>query len=201
MEEKITTPILQKEESKFEVALRPQKMEEFVGQSKIKEKLGIFIQAAKGRNEGLDHTLLCGPPGLGKTTLAHIIANEIKGRIYSTSGSAIDRPGDMARILTNTELQNGDVLFIDEIHRLPPPVEEVLYPAMEDFEVDIILGKGVRTRSVKLPLARFTLIGATTRAGLLRSPLRNRFGLISFLWNDQNTNFFNKRRSQFYNGI
>ena len=181
MEERITTPILQKEESKFELALRPQKMEEFVGQSKIKEKLNIFIQAAKGRGEGLDHTLLCGPPGLGKTTLAHIIANEIKGRIYSTSGSAIDRPGDMARILTNTELQNGDVLFIDEIHRLPPSVEEVLYSAMEDFEVDIILGKGVRTRSVKLPLARFTLIGATTRAGLLTSPLRNRFGIVNRL--------------------
>ncbi len=181
MEERVTTPILQKEESKFELALRPQKMEEFVGQSKIKEKLEIFIQAAKGRGEGLDHTLLCGPPGLGKTTLAHIVANEIKGRIYSTSGSAIDRPGDMARILTNTELQNGDVLFIDEIHRLPPSVEEVLYSAMEDFEVDIILGKGVRTRSVKLPLAHFTLVGATTRAGLLTSPLRNRFGIVSRL--------------------
>ena len=181
MEERISTPILQEEESGFELILRPQKMAEFVGQNRIKENLGIFIQAAKQRGDALDHTLLYGPPGLGKTTLAHIIANEMEGGIQSISGSAIDRPGDLAKILTNTELQDGDVLFIDEIHRLPPQVEEVLYSAMEDFKVDIILGKGARTRFVKLPLPRFTLVGATTRAGLLTSPLRNRFGVVSRL--------------------
>ena len=181
MGERISTPILQEEESGFELVLRPRKMAEFVGQNKIKENLGIFIQAAKQRGDALDHTLLYGPPGLGKTTLAHIIANEMEGGIQSMSGSAIDRPGDLAKILTNTELQNGDILFIDEIHRLPPQVEEVLYSAMEDFKVDIILGKGARTRSVKLPLPCFTLVGATTRAGLLTSPLRNRFGVVSRL--------------------
>ncbi len=181
MGERISTPILQEEESGFELVLRPRKMAEFVGQNKIKENLGIFIQAAKQRGDALDHTLLYGPPGLGKTTLAHIIANEMEGGIQSMSGSAIDRPGDLAKILTNTELQDGDILFIDEIHRLPPQVEEVLYSAMEDFKVDIILGKGARTRSVKLPLPSFTLVGATTRAGLLTSPLRNRFGVVSRL--------------------
>ncbi len=181
MEERISTPILQEEESGFEFILRPRKMSEFVGQNRIKENLGIFIQAAKQRGDALDHTLLYGPPGLGKTTLAHIIANEMEGGIQSISGSAIDRPGDLAKILTNTELQDGDILFIDEIHRLPPQVEEVLYSAMEDFKVDIILGKGARTRFVKLPLPCFTLVGATTRAGLLTSPLRNRFGVVSRL--------------------
>ena len=181
MEERISIPILQEEESGFEFILRPQKMAEFVGQNRIKENLGIFIQAAKQRGDALDHTLLYGPPGLGKTTLAYIIANEMEGGIQSISGSAIDRPGDLAKILTNTELQDGDVLFIDEIHRLPPQVEEVLYSAMEDFKVDIILGKGARTRSVKLSLPHFTLVGATTRAGLLTSPLRNRFGVVSRL--------------------
>ena len=181
MEERISTPILQEEESGFEFILRPRKMAEFVGQNRIKENLGIFIQAAKQRGDALDHTLLYGPPGLGKTTLAHIIANEMEGGIQSISGSALDRPGDLAKILTNTELQDGDILFIDEIHRLPPQVEEVLYSAMEDFKVDIILGKGARTRFVKLPLPRFTLVGATTRAGLLTSPLRNRFGVVSRL--------------------
>lgn len=181
MEERISTPILQEEESGFELILRPRKMSEFVGQNRIKENLGIFIQAAKQRGDALDHTLLYGPPGLGKTTLAHIIANEMEGGIQSISGSAIDRPGDLAKILTNTELQDGDILFIDEIHRLPPQVEEVLYSAMEDFKVDIILGKGARTRFVKLPLPCFTLVGATTRAGLLTSPLRNRFGVVSRL--------------------
>ncbi len=181
MEERISTPILQEEESGFEFILRPRKMAEFVGQNRIKENLGIFIQAAKQRGDALDHTLLYGPPGLGKTTLAHIIANEMEGGIQSISGSAIDRPGDLAKILTNTELQDGDILFIDEIHRLPPQVEEVLYSAMEDFKVDIILGKGARTRFVKLPLPCFTLVGATTRAGLLTSPLRNRFGVVSRL--------------------
>jgi len=181
MEERVTTPILQEEESRFESTIRPRVMQEFVGQSKIKGNLEIFIQAAKRRGDCLDHTLLCGPPGLGKTTLAHIIANEMKARIQSTSGSAIDKPGNLAKILTNIELQDGDVLFIDEIHRLPPSVEEVLYSAMEDYKVDIILGKGAHTRSVELPLAKFTLVGATTRAGLLTSPLRNRFGVVSRL--------------------
>mgnify|MGYP000026366955 CR=1 FL=1 len=177
----LTTPQFQKEDGCFENTLRPLKMDEFVGQSKVKQKLEIFIKAALERGDPLDHTLLYGPPGLGKTTLAHIIAHEMGKNIYSTSGSAIDRPGELAKILTNTQLQNGDILFIDEIHRLHPQVEEVLYSAMEDFKVDIILGKGASTRSVKIPLSRFTLIGATTRAGLLTSPLRNRFGVISHL--------------------
>jgi len=181
LKERVTTPERQGEDRGFEVALRPRRLKEFVGQEKIKNNLSIFIQAARQRGDSLDHTLLCGPPGLGKTTLAHIIAREMEGKIHSTSGSAIERPGDLAKILTNAELKNGDILFIDEIHRLHPQVEEVLYSAMEDFKVDIILGKGASTRSVKLPLSRFTLIGATTRAGLLTSPLRNRFGVVSRL--------------------
>ncbi|MCD6257534.1 Holliday junction branch migration DNA helicase RuvB [Candidatus Aerophobetes bacterium] len=180
-EEKITTPELQKEEVRFENTLRPVKMKDFVGQEKIKQKLEIFIKAARERGDSLDHTLLYGPPGLGKTTLAHIIAHEMGGSIYPTSGSAIERPGDLAKILVNTQLKDGDIIFIDEIHRLHPQVEEVLYSAMEDFKVDIVLGKGASTRSVKIPLPRFTLIGATTRAGLLTSPLRNRFGVINHL--------------------
>jgi len=180
-EQKLTTPQFQKEDGGFENTLRPSKMSEFVGQKKVKQKLEIFVKAARERGDPLDHTLLYGPPGLGKTTLAHIIANEMGGKIYSTSGSAIDKPGELAKILTNTQLQDGDTLFIDEIHRLHPQVEEVLYSAMEDFRVDIILGKGASTRSVKIPLPRFTLIGATTRAGLLTSPLRNRFGVVSYL--------------------
>jgi len=179
--ESLTTPRLKREERGIEVTLRPLRMDDFVGQEKVKQKLEIFIQAARQRGDSLDHTLLYGPPGLGKTTLAHIIAREMGGNIHATSGSAIDRPGDLAKILTNTQLRDGDILFIDEIHRLPPQVEEVLYSAMEDFKVDIILGKGASTRSVKIPLPRFTLVGATTRAGLLTSPLRNRFGVINHL--------------------
>lgn len=180
-EQNLTAPQLQKEDRGFENTLRPLKMSEFVGQGKIKQKLDIFVKAARERGDPLDHTLLYGPPGLGKTTLAHIIAHEMEGNIYSTSGSAIEKPGELAKILTNVQLRDGDTLFIDEIHRLHPQVEEVLYSAMEDFKVDIILGKGAGTRSVKIPLSHFTLIGATTRAGLLTSPLRNRFGVISHL--------------------
>ncbi|NLM98273.1 MAG: Holliday junction branch migration DNA helicase RuvB [Halanaerobiaceae bacterium] len=159
--------------------LRPQQLEYFVGQTKVKEKLSIFIKAAKERGEALDHVLLYGPPGLGKTTLANIIANELNVNIHTTSGPAIERPGDLAAILTN--LQKNDVLFIDEIHRLNKVVEEILYPAMEDFSLDIIIGKGPSARSIRLDLAPFTLVGATTRIGLLGSPLRDRFGIINRL--------------------
>ena len=160
-------------------SLRPSRFEEFVGQQRIKDNLTVFIQAAKGRGEALDHVLFCGPPGLGKTTLANIIAHEMGVDIKSTSGPVLERAGDLAAILTN--LQPGDVLFIDEIHRLNRVVEEVLYPAMEDFQLDIIIGQGPGARSIKLDLPRFTLVGATTRTGLLTSPLRDRFGVIDRL--------------------
>lgn len=167
---------LKDEDIDSESTLRPKWIGEYIGQDKVKEKLNIFIQAAKGRNEPLDHVLLYGPPGLGKTTLANIIANEMGVNIRVTSGPAIERPGDLASILTN--LGDDDVLFIDEIHRINRTVEEILYPAMEDFALDIIIGKGPSARSVRLDLSRFTLIGATTRAGLLTSPLRDRFGVM-----------------------
>jgi len=160
-------------------SLRPSRFDEFVGQQRIKDNLAVFIQAAKGRGEALDHVLFCGPPGLGKTTLANIIAHELGVDIKSTSGPVLERAGDLAAILTN--LQPGDVLFIDEIHRLNRVVEEVLYPAMEDFQLDIIIGQGPGARSIKLDLPRFTLVGATTRTGLLTSPLRDRFGVIDRL--------------------
>jgi Holliday junction DNA helicase RuvB len=179
MDDRIISSRLKDEDSPYEANLRPKKLENFIGQDNLKEKLSIYIQAAKERGEPLDHVLLHGPPGLGKTTLANIIAREMDVSIRVTSGPAIDRPGDLAALLTN--LAPGDILFIDEIHRLHRSVEEILYPAMEDFALDIIIGKGPSARSLRLDLAHFTLIGATTRAGLLSSPLRDRFGIIERL--------------------
>ncbi len=164
------------EERQFEATLRPRSLEEFIGQSKLKENLKVFIEATLKRAEPLDHVLFYGPPGLGKTTLAHIIARELGVNIKVTSGPMLERPGDLAAILTN--LNEQDILFIDEIHRLPRVVEEVLYPAMEDFQLDIVIGQGPNARTLKVSLPRFTLIGATTRTGLLTSPLRDRFGMI-----------------------
>ena len=168
-----------KGEESFEETLRPKKFSEYVGQEQIKDNLGIAIAAAKGRKEPIDHVLLYGPPGLGKTTLAHVIAAETNSNIRVTSGPAIERAGDLASILTN--LEEGDILFIDEIHRLNKVVEEVLYPAMEDFMLDIIIGKGPSARSIRLDVPKFTLVGATTRAGLISSPLRDRFGMVERL--------------------
>ncbi|MBA0921638.1 MAG: Holliday junction branch migration DNA helicase RuvB [Nitrosospira sp.] len=173
-----TVPISSQEEA-LERALRPKHLDEYVGQEKIREQLQIFIEAARRRKEALDHVLLFGPPGLGKTTLAHIIAREMNVSLRHTSGPVLERPGDLAALLTN--LEPNDVLFIDEIHRLSPVVEEILYPALEDYQLDIMIGEGPAARSVKLDLPPFTLVGATTRAGMLTNPLRDRFGIVARL--------------------
>ncbi|WP_010651028.1 Holliday junction branch migration DNA helicase RuvB [Oceanobacillus massiliensis] len=179
MDERMITGEIQEDDTAIEFSLRPTSLNQYIGQDKVKENLSIFIQAAKMREEPLDHVLLYGPPGLGKTTLAAIIANEMGVHFRSTSGPAIERAGDLAAILSS--LEPGDVLFIDEVHRLPRAVEEVLYPAMEDFFLDIVIGTGPSARSVRIDLPPFTLVGATTRAGLLTAPLRDRFGVLSRL--------------------
>lgn len=179
MDERVINGELQEEDEGIELSLRPTSLNQYIGQQSVKENLRIFIQAARMRNEPLDHVLLYGPPGLGKTTLAAIIANEMGVQFRSTSGPAIERAGDLAAILSS--LEPGDVLFIDEIHRLPHAIEEVLYPAMEDFFLDIVVGSGPSARSVRIDLPPFTLVGATTRAGLLSAPLRDRFGVLSRL--------------------
>ncbi|MDA3903103.1 MAG: Holliday junction branch migration DNA helicase RuvB [Desulfuromusa sp.] len=179
MSERLIAGNGQPEDTNYEVGLRPKSLQEYVGQSKAKRNLKVFIDAARNRQEALDHVLFFGPPGLGKTTLANIIAHEMGVNIKSTSGPVIEKTGDLAAVLTN--LEEGDVLFIDEIHRLSPVVEEILYPAMEDYQLDIMIGQGPSARTIKLDIPRFTLVGATTRAGLLSSPLRDRFGVISRL--------------------
>jgi Holliday junction DNA helicase RuvB len=179
MREEVLEPEVSTDELSVEGGLRPRYLAEFVGQAELKDHLGIVLEAARRRGHPPDHLLFCGPPGLGKTTLAGIIATEIGAHLQTTSGPALERAGDLAAIIT--QLQPGDVLFVDEIHRLPRPVEEVLYPAMEDFQLDIVLGKGPAARSIRLELPRFTLVGATTRTGAITGPLRDRFGLIARL--------------------
>lgn len=176
MPDRIVSPKPTEDEGKFELSLRPKRIEEYIGQDKVKQNLKILIEAAKARGEAIDHVLLYGPPGLGKTTLANIIANEMQVAIKTTSGPAIERPGDLAAILTN--LRAGDILFIDEAHRLGRPVEEVLYSAMEDFALDLVIGKGPSARNIRLKMPRFTLIGATTRYAMMSAPLRDRFGAV-----------------------
>lgn len=176
MSDRIVSPSVKQEELALDLSLRPKKLAEYIGQDKVKENLKILLDAAKGRNEAVDHILLYGPPGLGKTTLANIIANELNAAIKITAGPSIERPGDLAAIVTN--LRAGDVLFIDEVHRLNRAVEEILYPAMEDFALDLITGKGPSARSIRLKLPRFTIVGATTRFAMLSAPLRDRFGAV-----------------------
>ena len=197
MEENLLVPNIQNSEEEVqEVSLRPKTLREYIGQTKVKENMKIYIEAAKKRNEPLDHVLLYGPPGLGKTTLATIISNEMNTNIRITSGPAIEKPGDLAALLTN--LSPNDVLFIDEIHRLNRSVEEILYPALEDYNLDIIIGKGPSARSIRLDLPKFTLIGATTRAGSLTTPLRDRFGIVHRLelYNVEDLNTIVKRSAE-----
>ena len=192
-EEKIIAPEVQDGEESVEQVLRPQVLDEYIGQASVKDQMNIFIEAAKKRNEAMDHVLIFGPPGLGKTTLAHVIANELGVNLKHTSGPAIEKPGDLAAILTN--LEERDVLFVDEIHRLSSVVEEILYPALEDYQLDLVIGEGPSARSIKLDLTRFTMIGATTRAGLLTSPLRDRFGIsqrLDFYKVDEITKIVNR---------
>ncbi|MDW8479074.1 MAG: Holliday junction branch migration DNA helicase RuvB [Xanthomonadales bacterium] len=177
--QRLSSPRADDEEARFEASLRPKRLAEYLGQPRLREQLGIAIEAARRRGEALDHVLIFGPPGLGKTTLAQVIANELGVGFRHTSGPVLERPGDLAALLTN--LEPRDVLFVDEIHRLAPIVEEILYPAMEDFQIDILIGEGPAARSIRLDLPRFTLVGATTRAGLLTAPLRDRFGIVQRL--------------------